>query len=225
MKIKITHNNLTFERAIPTKWEDVTFGQFLKIMDCKTDSETFSVLTGVDHDVLQKAKIKGADKVISLLSFMRNTKPDLGYLPKTILGYKIPPNLEFEQIAVYEDLKGELRDTQQEGNEQIKKYPLYVAMFVCDQIYGEYDYERAKLIAPQFLNAPASEVLAVGNFTLLKLIALRSGTNPSLQLTPTRWRKFKLALISWVRALVFTVRFYIWKKRHLSNDTNSLPGQ
>lgn len=226
MKVKITTNSLTIDREIPTSWEEVTFKQFLAIADCKNEKEIFAALTGVDAETLAKAKIKGLDKIIALLSFLSH-KPQITYLPTKVLGYSIPQNLEFEEVQIYEDLKSEMRevdkitkDETSKENEVLLRYTLYCAMFTCSQVYGEYDYEKATLIAPQFMNAPAVEVLAVGNFTLVKFIGLKRGINPLLPERLTLWKKSKLVLISKLKSMAFTVRYYILKRKLRLQENN-----
>lgn len=37
MKIQITLNNVTVEKQIPTKWKEVTFSQFIKLVEAGDD--------------------------------------------------------------------------------------------------------------------------------------------------------------------------------------------
>jgi hypothetical protein len=218
MTIKITLNGLTYEKNIPTSWDQVTFGQMLAMKDCKTPTETFAALVGIDVETLKQARIKGADKVIGILSFLKETNINAGELPKEILGYKIPQNLEFEWVQVYENLKAEIdeaKEAHEAGDEfaLMKKYPLFVAMFGYPHTYDTFNIEKIEELAPYFLTAPVGEVLAVGNFTLLKLTGLRLGINPLSQKRLTPWRRFKLVLIVWLRHTVSLVRWYLWKKK------------
>jgi hypothetical protein len=227
MTIKITLNGLTYEKNIPTSWDQVTFGQMLAMKDCKTPTETFAALVGIDVETLKQARIKGADKVIGILSFLKETNINAGELPKEILGYKIPQNLEFEQIQMYEDLKAEIDEAKETQDDfaLMQKYPLFVAMYAYATQYGSYDFDKAKELAPYFLTAPVGEVLAVGNFTLLKLTGLRLGINPLSQRRLTPWRRFKLVLIVWLRHTVSSVRWYLWKKKLALQKKNYSAGQ
>jgi hypothetical protein len=214
MKITITQNNLKYEKEIPTCWEEVTFKQFVEMAECGDDyAKLLSVFTGIDPEILRKAKIYSLDSIIRVLQFL-GTKP-ADVVPKTILGYNIPKDLGTESIQQFEDLKKEIRDSKDmEAKDQLLKYPLYVATYCCAQEYGEYDWKRAENMAKRFENAPALEVLAVGNFTLMKLIELKFNIKDFYRKPNTHKKNWRLALSVWVRHMVFSVRLFLWKRKH-----------
>jgi hypothetical protein len=213
MKVKITLNNMTFEREIPTRWSEVTFAQFLKIEDAKSPTQILAAIAGVSEDDLKRAKVKGLDKLIALLKFFE-TKMDLSRIPQTVLGYRIPQNLEIESIRIYELLKAEVEEMKSKPEkEMLHSYTTFLGLYCCEQVYGEFNEEKATQLAQQFYNAPVEEVLAVGNFTLLKLTGLKIGINPSFQNPSTPLKRLKLAFSVWVSRMVSTVRWYIWKRK------------
>jgi hypothetical protein len=223
MKITIKVDELRYDREIPTRWEEVTWEQFLKMSDCTTETETFAAILGLDMDTMNRAKIKNAGQVLSILAFLKNTKPELTHVPAKILGYTIPKDLETESIELYENIKSEMRDAEdkKDGKAAIRKYPLYVAMLTCEQVYGEYSHSKAVQFSEVFMKAPALEVLAVGNFTILKLTALNQGINLSARKAPSRLRNLKLAFKALIKNMAFTLRFSILKRKLGINDTNS----
>lgn len=206
MKITIELNGVKVEKDIPTMWKEVTFGQFLKLSECEDDiSKILSLLTGIEVETLNKAKIQNLEKIITLLSFLK-TEMTLE-VPKTCMGYEIPKNLEFETIGQFEDLK--LEALQMKDIKSFEKYALFCAIYAVK----EYDYKKAEELAPVFLNAPCEEVMAIGNFTLLKLTELTSGIEVNWPPRNTLTRKLWLAFNAYRRNLAFTVRYFIWKKK------------
>lgn len=207
-------NGVKFKKEMPTGWEQVTFRQFLKLKDNK-DLTALSVFTGLDPETLKKANIKNFDDVIRALSFT-NYPPDLLKLPKSILGYPVRQDLGFEPFGRYTDIKDIVTKEQSEG-ELINQYPLMACIYTMP---GEYKFQEAEKNAEQFQEAPCTEVLALGNFLLMRLIGLKNTTGTTSQNQPTLLRKLKLVFLLWRARLAFTLRYYIWKKRHLSTGKN-----
>lgn len=210
--MRIYCNDQPYE--IPTRWEDITFEMFLRLAVVKSESERLSVLLGMDEGKIRSARIRGFEQVLSALSFMDREAP-LIEVPKKILGYEVPANLELEQVGRYEDLKL-IMATFPEGDklpvESLAKYAdMCGVIFQPD--YMDSDDKKKEEFAKRFMGAPCLEVLAIGNFLLWKLIALRMGIkNPSPK-SNTPLRRFRLALTAWRKHLAFTVRFYFWKRK------------
>lgn len=213
MRVEIAHNKLRYDRNFPTSWDQVNYGQFLDLTDCVTDEvKIFTVFTGIPADIIKKAKITGLDSVIAVLGFLRT--PPVEILPKTILGYPLPADLGFETLDQYTDLKDDLdKSGELKGKDALVKYPLYCAIYACKAKYGEYDWKLAESMADEFLKAPAPEVLAIGNFTLAKLIGLNLSIDPGSRKKITRMRRYRLVLKAWALNMVTTVRSNLWPKR------------
>lgn len=212
---------------IPTGWEQVTFKQYLGLIKAGTDiNEILSVFTGLDVSVLKKAIVKNLGAVTACLHFVN--RPPVYGLPVTIQGYKIPKNLETQSTAQFEDLKAILAKFKypEEGkqlsiDDHIFNYNLYPSIVAVYAIANEndkdpvksYDYEYAEYIAPRFFNSPCTEVLAVGNFTRVRLHALSLGIVPtSPPERVTRLNKLKQGLINWLQSLASSIRYHTWKK-------------
>lgn len=212
MKITLELNGVKLEKDIPTRWEEVSFKQFLALLKCEDDIvKIISLFTEIDEETLKKAKIYNLEIIINLLSFLK-TEMDLT-VPDTCLGYKIPKNLEFESIGQYQDLKLEA-STMKEND--VEKYALFCAIYAT----SPYDFKEAEKKKDEFLNAPCGEVVAIGNFTLLKLVELSSGIKVKSPLRTTPTKKFWRDLIAFRKSLAFTLRYYIWKKKLRIGGTN-----
>lgn len=201
-------NGVKVEKQIPTSWKDVSFKQLLKLAQCKTLTDKLSLFTGIEASTLSKAKINNLTQIIQILAFTEQS-PEVDRVPKEIQGYKIPQDLEIESIGQFEDLKLEAAKIKSDDAESVEVYAMFCAIYVTNP----YDYEKAKELKETFLNAPCEEVMAVGNFTLLKLIG---SNNPGLlkTLKPTsRLKNLRLAIKGWLSRLVFTGRYYSWRRK------------
>jgi hypothetical protein len=212
MKITLELNGVKVEKNIPISWKEVTFKQFLQLLKTNDDmAKIISIFTDLDEETLRKAKIYNLDILINLLSFL---KTDMTLtIPEECMGYKIPKNLEFESIGQYQDLKLEALSM----GEEIDKYALFCSIYATNP----YDYKEAEKKIEVFMNAPAEEVVAIGNFTLARLVELTSGIKTNSLRPSTPMKKFWRDLIVFRRNLVFTVRYYIWKKRLRIGGMNS----
>lgn len=212
MKITLELNGVKLEKDIPTMWKEVSFKQFLSLLKCEDDIvKIVSLFTEIDEETLKKAKIYNLEIIINLLSFLK-TEMDLT-VPETCLGYKIPKNLEFESIGQYQDLK--LEASTMKDND-VEKYALFCAIYCTNP----YDFKEAEKKKDEFLNAPCGEVVAIGNFTLLKLVELSNGIRVKSPLRSTPKKKFWRALIAFQKSLAFTLRYYIWKKKLRIRETS-----
>lgn len=225
MKINIAVNSLKYQKEIPTSWEQVTFKQFLDLSEVGEDySKVLSIFTGIDVETIKQAKILHVDHVIDILGFLR-TPPDLTNVPQKILGYKIPKDLGFEYVAQYEDLKNYVSQAKQlTGRAELERYTLFCAVYACPYEFGDYHFSKAESIAHYFLQAPAVEVLAVGNFTYQKLIALSLGIRKTSLPPLTPRKKFRLALIALRKRMAFWLRFHIWKKKQAIKGMSFISG-
>lgn len=216
MKITVILNGVKVHKDIPTSWDKVTYGQFLKLAECGSDiAKIVSVFTDIDEAILRKSKIINLEAVTSYLSFLNVAMPDLE-VPDKVLGYDIPKNLEFETVAQYSDLQQEINKTQGDQNAILKSYPLFVATYAM----SPYDPLQVEEFSKQFLNAPCMEVLAIGNFTLVRSIGSNLGISPNYLRGVTLMKKLRLVIRSWRSNLAFTIRFYLWKRRLPTNGRN-----
>lgn len=216
MKVTITLNKHTIHRDIPLSWEQVTFGDFLKLDDCGQDIvKLMALFWRLDYEQLKKAKITGFDAVVAALGFLNKQMhvPEIKSI-KELHGYKLPQNLEFEEVQQYLDLKACVAEAKDlTPIKQLEKYTLYCAVYACKQWKGSYSIEAAEALAPVFLNAPCTEVMAVGNFTLLRLIGLNVHTRIDSRKAVSLVKKYKLALKGWVMRTGYRLRSMIWLKR------------
>lgn len=213
LKVTIILGKSTIHRDLPVCWEDVTFAQFLDLESCGQDIiKVIALLTGVDYLTLCAAKIVDMDNVISLLKFL-NTQP-VTAIPKTILGYTVPEKLDFEQVQQYIDLKNYVAESaKMTPTEQLRNYTLYCAVYACIAKHGKYEWQLAEGMRDEFLQAPCTEVMGIGNFTLLRLIGLKHNIDLNSPKVSSLIKKFKLVLAGWRIRMVLFLRSFNWKKK------------
>lgn len=217
MKFKATLNGIKVEIEVPTGWRQVDFGTYLALCDAGHKiHERLHVITHIEVETLKKSVITNLDKLIMILNFI-DTQPNQDKLPDKVLGYSIPKDLEFQTTERYEDLKQICSEMKENTTKDIKRYSELVACYACPE---PYDWKDAEKLAPEFLKAPCEEVLAVGNFTLLKLAGLSLNTKIPYPSQVTLMTKFRLVSKALLKRLAVTLRSYFSKRKPLTNATN-----
>lgn len=219
MTITISINGKPFKKDIPTSWDEVSFGELLEIAKLKDEPlevqkvKTISIATGIDYETLCNAKIHGFDDImVNRLSFL--TQPQQVKIPEKILHYTVPKALEFGQVQQYIDLQNYIKSSRDKSPEdQLADYTLYCAVYACIEKHGKYDWKLVEAMAHEFLQAPCTEVLGIGNFTLLRLIASKNGTGQASHHRLTLLKKAGLVLKSWRLRLASRLRWMIWSKK------------
>jgi hypothetical protein len=221
MKFNIILNGVTVSKDIPTTWDQVSFRQFIETAKHGKDfNGVISVLTEVPLETLNKAKIKNFDVLLSCLAFME--KPVDQLMPSSICGLPVPKSLENEAAGRYGDLQGITKQFIQDDNiGNLHHYPLIVATYVTK---SPYDCKEAEILAEQIWNAPCGEVLAIGNFILLRLHASKNGMLNSSHLEGTLKNRLRRATINWLTRLAFSIRYGTWKRSLHSSVRKSLNG-
>ncbi len=181
---------------MPSSWEDLTFSQYIKIMEGQKDIPgIISVLTGIDVEVLRKAEIKGLDMVIQSIAFL-NKPPKFDGVCSQVGKYKLPLNskgefnIQFESLAQFEDMRQAMR---QVVSNDIKSHTLayatYVSIYLQKIKDKEYNYDDALKMIPDVMQMPAHEVIIAGGFFFLKLLNSLHGTPTTSPTTPQNQKK------------------------------------
>jgi hypothetical protein len=222
MKIDIRLNGVKVSKNIPTAWDELTFRQLLALNDAGQDeAKIYSVFTGIDSETIKNAKIGNLSLIKGCLQFLKT--PPIDYVtPKTILGYPIKDNVEIEEISRYADMETVLKtfsETDKKAN--LEKYPLIVATYVAEP----YNFKDAENLAPAFLDAPAMEVLAVGNFIQMNILVLNVIMPTILHLAASVQSKSKRGMSGYIKRLGFSVFLFFLKRRFPSPVRNYLNGR
>lgn len=220
MKIPIKLNGITVEKTIPVDYGSLSFELWTKLVQEPDPIKRFIMVVDVDPLILRKAEIKNLDKVFTILSFLN--KPLNPFLPYEIgpiggLKYKVPKNLEFVETGRYMDISETLKPITKESTAQDlwKLYPELCAITSMPD-YTQATMEAQQEFIKQFWQAPCEEVVAIGNFTVLKFSELNLNIQKSTPKHNTLPRRLLLAFRIWLANTVFSLRYASWKKKHLT---------
>jgi len=229
MKITIVSNTgFKTKRDLPTDWAEISFQQFLTLHRnswtvFSHTAEIIALFTGIEVELLKKSKVEGLVEVVQMLSFL-DSKPIAYEIPKKIIvnghHYDVPDNLEMESVAQFEDIKKEASLFSPDPKDKftnLEKWPLIVATYLVNP----YSWQAAEKLAPQVFNSPCSEVLAIGNFTLVRLNELSQNIKPTSLKAATQTSKLKLAMRAFRANMVFSARWFLWKRRLTKAGLNS----
>lgn len=214
--------------SIPTRWEEVTFRQLLAINEANDDwLKIFGVFLDEPAEAIGNARVEngGLDELLVCLSFLTSTEiPKV--MPTKILGYDLPKDLGFETIGQYQYIREDVADSaNMTPIEQMRRHALYCAVYAQPQTNnGEFDFEKAEAMAEKFMDAPAMEVLAVGSFTVVKLIGLSKPISDVSRKRITLLKKWMLVFRAWLMYTVSTVRLWRWRRRLESQRRSSTRG-
>src|SRR5262245_17872705 len=106
--IKLKINNQSVD--IPTSWDDLSFKDYLYIIEGHSLREHISHFCYIDMELLEKAKINVVDKLLIALAFV-NTKFSFPEYVSKIGPYELPVNHEgrfdprFESLGQFEDMR------------------------------------------------------------------------------------------------------------------------
>ena len=188
--------------SIPSRWEDVTFNQYLEIINGKHDLlQLVCILSGADYEQFKESTIIGLENVIQALSFL-NTPPEVeGYTPK-VGPYSLPGtkdgkfDIQFESLAQFEDMRMVIKDLPfKEDKYDIialtKAYSNFVAIYLQKIRDGKYDPDKAQAMIPEVEEMPALEVICAGSFFFLKLLSLLNGIQSPSRPTNQTPKKLK----------------------------------
>jgi hypothetical protein len=226
MKFNIKLNGVTVEKEIPNAYHLLPWSKLLKIYEVskepvkEQEAAIISILTDVPRETIQMAHIKNYDVLMSCLAFLQNEMPFM--MPTTILDMPVPKNIEDEAAARYGDIQeiiGRFKEGDKLGN--LAYYPEIVSRYVSP---SPYDWRQADEIAKQLQDAPCSEVMAIGNFTLTRYHASRSGTLKIYPQEDTRLSRWRQVILIWLKSLDSSIRFALWKRSLPSSARKYLNG-
>jgi hypothetical protein len=207
---------------IPTGWHQVTFKQYLDLKKAGKDLnqiDIIAIFTGLERELIEKAQIKNLSAVTACLAFM--TKPPVYVCPTSVLGYPVVANLETESIAQFADLQEICKGFTEDEVHNMSQFPLIVATYAV----SPYNFKEAEKIQDQFLFAPCTEVLAIGNFTYLRLRALSNGIVPTSPRAAITKRSVKQGLADWLKNLASSIRYATWKRSLPLSERKYLNGR
>jgi hypothetical protein len=184
-------------RQFPTKWEEVTFGQYLQIMDSKSITDLIVILLGLDPEEAKKKTIIGLDDLFIAAQFTQDIAKFEEYYPQCG-PYKLPSNnkgkfdIRFESLGQFEDMRQVMSKIDSANPASlVTAYGKSVAIYLQKIRDKEYDAGKVAELEEEIKSFPAVEVIGLGQFFFLKLITLSSGTKASSPTTAPSQKKSK----------------------------------
>lgn len=166
---------------ITDSWEKMTFAQYLRLLKAKDDTiEIISIITGIENEVLRKAKIGGLPKLMFLARFMQQP-PKFPEKPTKIGKYKLPLNskgifdIQLESLAQFEDMRHVMNNLKEGVHAHTEAYATYCALYLQKIRDEEYDSDKAFKMVPELMEYPASDIISAGGFFFVRLQNLSTG--------------------------------------------------
>ncbi len=182
---------------IASSWEDLNFGQFIKVLELKNDThQAISIVSGLDYEYLKKSTIIGLEPLIQAIQFLG--KPYK--FPETSfkLGkYKLPLdskgefNPQFKRLDQFEDMRKIMIDSDKGIKNVTEAYAKYCAIYLQEIRDKEYNYSKAMAMVDEIMLMPAKEVVPTGSFFLIKLLSLTNGIKKTSPTTNRNQKKSK----------------------------------
>lgn len=159
MKTAVSINGQPIE--VPSDWNEITYGQFLRLKDVKTDTETLSIFTGLDVETCQQINPSVLEAILSPVN-------ELGELPTIdnplIFGKTVPASigkLEYARKVNCDNLHRKYKDEEVVGR--------MVAIYCAEGIEDE-DIEATY---EQIMNEPITQVISAGKIISDQLVKLQ----------------------------------------------------
>lgn len=167
-------------------WAKMTFKQYLRVIKMSKDDliEKLSIVTGIEYEILKKAKIGGLPKLMYMAKFLNET-PSFPEKPTKIGKYKLPLNshgifdIQLESLAQFEDMRMVMQKLEATLYAHTEAYATYCALYLQKIRDGEYDSDKAFKMVPELMDYPASDIISAGGFFFVKLHSLLIGIQSS----------------------------------------------
>lgn len=186
------------DRDYPTCWDDVTFEQYVSIMENAEFTKVVALFLGMDEERFLNVNIDGLELLLEATQFVYKSDPQFEDYYQSVGGFTLPDNnkgkfdIRFESLGQFLDMeaerkKHEYKFLQEEGKPlkfefkepvpATKAYARYLAIYLQKIEDGTYSPNRVVAMQERVMKFKAYEVLSIGQFFFLKLIALSSGTH------------------------------------------------
>lgn len=185
---------------IPSSWDDLTFNQFLMMLDLKNDFlQAVSICTGIDYETLKTKPIIGLESILQAMTFIQ--KPaNYQTSTKKIGKYKLPLdakgefNPQFKRLDQFEDMRKIMIASDKTVKSVTEAYASYCAIYLQELRDKDYNYSKAMAMVDEVKQMPAREVIPAGSFFLIKLLSLSTGIKKTSPTTSPKRKKLKRVL-------------------------------
>lgn len=164
---------------IPTRWEDVTYSQYLYHVYPRTFPETLSCFAALPLERLQAATFTNLDKISLALAFM-TISPKFDRT-EVVGGYPVPGNPYVELLAQFEELRALIKRYPKKPREEFEysdyetESEVYLhacAIYMQKVIDGKYNSKRIEKTKKHLKTLSCVEVIGNGAFFFAKALNL-----------------------------------------------------
>ena len=195
----------------PTRWEDVTYDQYMRLLHTTTLTDHIHVFTDIPRETLENSDIKGLEKISIALSFL-SISPQ--FKKTAFVGpYLMPVDCTIESTGQFEALRGLLKNLPKdqlsvESMEQWADSYLGACAIYCQKLRDKkFDLDKAMKMKEELRDYSCAEVIGTGSFFLFKPLNTSPPTmNPFLILL-RHLRRWMRAFPGYQRALNFLQRY------------------
>lgn len=186
---------------IPTSWNDITYRQFIDLFDSKDVYERIGIILKLSPEVARKAKYQGLETIIKTLSFI-GQEAQLDENPTKCGGYDFPKDITLESLEQFEVMRNVIKETADKKSPKahIESLGVYAAIY-CQGMTETFNYDKAKAMVKEFDDYPCLEVMSVGNFFMVKVIALDRNLPMNSLMKAIRARRSKRGLRGLMKSL------------------------
>jgi hypothetical protein len=195
---------------IPTRWDDVTWGQYKKLSECKDGTDLMCIVLGMDKKTLLAAtEIEGLIMVQEAIKFMNdNPKIDEYDFILELAGKQVHTASDLTQVKIAQYLDMMLISNQEDNAmESITKV---TGIYIIPHFFDEYDFSKLEKTIEVVEALPCNKVLALNAFFFKNLRELNNGTKKHASLPSTAKMKLWQALKHWkVTVSLMPYRIYV----------------
>lgn len=159
---------------IPTTWDEIDYELYMKISTAEDEADFISKLLGIDKDVLSKAKIYGLENIIVAMRYITK-EPVLDNNPSKLGEIDIPKDIALYSYDQYACFNSILNATKNVNDISVlTKYAAIYCQPLSKKFGGDFDFEKAMLMAEDLKKEKAIEVISVARFFLTKFVSLKT---------------------------------------------------
>jgi hypothetical protein len=182
---------------IPTRWEDVTYAQYVALITLPfTIKHQISLFTGIPIDTLENAELKNLEKISIALAFLTVSPKTVDSKPTPMIGPYVPPkDVTLQSVGQFEDLRALLMKvppdlaTQEHQMQLADLYLEACAIYITKVKFSKYDNNKVPEVKEELKNYSCVEILQMGGFFLGKLANLSRGITTRSQSIFQRLKK------------------------------------
>lgn len=183
------------KHSIPTEWGDVTYSQYVGLIDVETTLLYYiHFFTGIPRDTLEAATLKNLETISLALSFL-TIPPKFESKAVHVGPYPMPADVTIESLGQFEDLRGLLTKlpediTTKENQKIVSELYLEACAIYCQKIRdGKYNNLKVSEVKEELKGYSCIEVIQTGSFFLFRPLTLSMPTPTRSQIVLQRMKK------------------------------------